>query len=212
MTRNNPTSRNYEAMSEAFDFFNSCLFDGALPDCLITLQRKGGTLGFFAGSRFGTVEGGGGVADEIALNPTHFKARTAEQVLSTLVHEMAHLWQYHHGKISRAGYHDRQWAMKMQEIGLIPSDTGAKDGKKTGQKMSHYIEPDGLFSSHCATLLNNGFIVPYIELWDECKAKNKAKSKTKFTCPECGANAWGKPELKIICADCDETMNGDEAI
>ena len=211
MTRNNPTSRNYEAMNQAFDFFNSCLFDGSLPNCLITLQRKSSTLGYFAGERFGSAEGRG-VTDEIALNPSHFKNRTLEQTLSTLVHEMAHLWQYHHGKISRAGYHDKQWAEKMQEIGLIPSSTGLPGGKATGQKMSHYIEPDCMFSIHCTNLLRSGFIVPYIELWDESKAKSKARSKTKFTCPECGANAWGKPELKIICADCDETMNGDEAI
>lgn len=38
------------------------------------------------------------------------------------------------------------------------------------------------------------------------KLRSKAKSKTKFTCSECGANAWGKPELKIVCADCDEPM------
>jgi hypothetical protein len=210
MSISSPTSRNYGAMTEAYNFFNRCLFDGALPECLITLQRKGGTLGYFAGERFGTADGQG-VTDEIALNPSHFKERTAEQVLSTLVHEMAHLWQYHHGKISRAGYHDRQWARKMQEIGLISSSTGAEGGKKTGQKMSHYIEPDGKFSDHCSNLLKSGFTLPYIELWDECKAKSKAKSKTKFTCPECGANAWGKPELKVICACCDEPMI-DEAI
>jgi hypothetical protein len=173
----NPTTKNYSAMNEAFEFFNVRLFNGSLPHCLITLQRKSSTLGYFAGSRFGAAEGGS-ITDEIALNPTHFKERTAEQVLSTLVNEMAHLWQYHHGKIPRAGYHDRQWAEKMQEIGLTPSDTGAEGGKKTGQKMSHYIEPDGLFSVYCTNLLRSGFTLPYVELWDECKAKSKAKNKT----------------------------------
>jgi hypothetical protein len=27
-------------------------------------------------------------------------------------------------------------------------------------------------------------------------------TKLKYTCPECGINAWGKPELKLICGVC----------
>lgn len=204
-----PTAANYGALTEAYGHFNRALFDAALPHCLITLQRKGGTYGFFAGGRFGSVDGAT-VTDEIAMNPSHFKSRTAEQVLSTLAHEMAHLWQHHFGKISRAGYHNKQWAAKMREIGLIPSSTGAEGGKETGQKVSHYIQPGGPFADACAALLATGFVLPYVELWDEAEAKKrKAKIKTKFTCPGCGANAWGKPELKILCADCDEPMMGE---
>jgi predicted SprT family Zn-dependent metalloprotease len=177
-----------------------------MPDNTTT---QGWNPWLLAGERFGATDGQS-VTDEIALNPSYFKTRTSEQVLSTLVHEMAHLWQYHYGKISRAGYHDRQWSSKMQEIGLIPSDTGQPGGKVTGQKMSHYIDPDARFSHHCAELLASGFTLPYVELWDESKTVNsKAKSKTKFTCCECGANAWGKPELKVICAGCDEPMIGE---
>lgn len=28
------------------------------------------------------------------------------------------------------------------------------------------------------------------------------KNKTRFTCPGCGQNAWGKPSLAITCAPC----------
>jgi len=28
---------------------------------------------------------------------------------------MAHLWQHHHGKPSRAAYHNREWASKMNQ-------------------------------------------------------------------------------------------------
>jgi hypothetical protein len=206
MNKNNPTDAQYTAMNEAYSFFNSRLFNGILPHCLITMQRKGGTYGYFAGGRFGTVDGLT-VTDEIALNPSHFKSRTAPEVLSTLVHEMAHLWQHHYGRISRGGYHNAQWAAKMRDVGLIPSDTGQPSGKETGQKMSHYIEPGGRFSTQCAELLRGGFVVPYVELWDEVKAgKIKAKNKTKFVCGCCGAAAWGKPELKIVCAECEEAM------
>lgn len=206
MNKTNPTVTQYEAMNAAYSFFNKSLFAGKLPECLITLQRKASTYGYFAGGRFGTADGLT-ITDEIALNPSHFKNRSTPEVLSTLAHEMAHLWQHHFGETSRGGYHNKEWAAKMVEIGLIPSDTGQPCGKTTGQRVSHYIKDDGSFSMHCTELLNDGFVLPFVELWDEAKAtKSKAKNKTKFICDCCGAAAWGKPELKIICAECDVEM------
>jgi hypothetical protein len=58
--------------------------------------------------------------------------------------------------------------------------------------------------------LSNGFAIPYVELWGESKAtKSKAKNKTKFICGSCGAAAWGKPDLKILCVECEELMEAD---
>jgi hypothetical protein len=138
------------------------------------------------------------VTDEIALNPSHFHARTTEQSLSTLVHEMAHLEQHHFGTPSRAGYHNAQWARRMEAMGLIPSDTGTPGGRKVGQKMSHYIQEDGPFARVCAELIARGFDPLYVERWSEGAAvtrKKKAASKTRYTCPTCGLNAWAKPDV-----------------
>jgi ribosomal protein S27AE len=50
----------------------------------------------------------------------------------------------------------------------------------------------------------------YVELWDDAGAKKarkaKAASKTKFTCPDCSANAWAKPNTRLICGECDTQM------
>jgi hypothetical protein len=73
-------------------------------------------------------------------------------ILSTLVHEMCHAWQQTYGKAPRRGYHDQQWAAKMREIGLPPSDTGEERGKETGQSMSHYIIPEGRYAQAYAKL------------------------------------------------------------
>ena len=91
MSPANPTAKTYAALNRAFDFFNARLFGGELPACLVTLQRKNKAYGYFAGGRFGSKDGAE-ITDEIALNPSHFKSRTDEQSLSTLAHEMAHLW------------------------------------------------------------------------------------------------------------------------
>ena len=212
MQPENPTRKTYQTLDDAYGFFNARLFAGRLPPCLITMQRSKSAYGYFAGGRFGSRDGRL-VTDEIALNPSHFRARTSEQSLSTLVHEMTHLEQHHFGKTSRAGYHNKQWAGLMRQVGLVPSDTGAPGGKETGQKVSHYIEAGGRFEVACAELIRAGFDPFYVELWTEAgeaTRKKKAASKTRYSCPACDANAWAKPGLHLICGDCDERMQPDE--
>ncbi|WP_262300132.1 SprT-like domain-containing protein [Microvirga sesbaniae] len=208
-----PTATTYEALNRAYAFLNDRLFSGTLPACLITMQRKAKTYGYFAPQRFGGRDSAE-ITDEIALNPSHFKERSDRESLSTLAHEMAHLWQQHYGKPSRTAYHNKEWAAKMIEIGLHPSDTGQPGGKQTGQKVSHYIIDGGPYCRAYAELAAQGFPPLYVELWSDAdarKAKKKAASKTKYTCPDCAANAWAKPGTKLICGDCETAMEAEES-
>jgi len=142
MKRDVITLTEYQGFQHAYDFFNRELFDGSLPQVLVTLQRHANTRGYFFPERFhGRIDQS--AVHELALNPDSFTGRTDEMIFSTLVHEMCHVWQQTHGKPPRRSYHDRQWAAKMGEIGLQPSSTGEEGGKETGQSMSHYIIPDG---------------------------------------------------------------------
>ena len=205
----NPTKQSYDTLNKAYEFFNRELFAGQLPYCLITLQRHKGALGYFAAERF---KGGEHTTDEIALNPNHFE-RGAARVLGTLAHEMAHLWQKHFGKMPRKGYHDKQWAQKMEQIGLVPSDTAAPGGKKTGQKMSHYIAEGGPFAIACAAFLAQNEALLYQDQWagvEKIAKARSAASKTKYTCPSCDANCWAKPCSSFICGNCEETMEEQE--
>lgn len=204
----NPTSQAYSELQKAYDLFNVELFHNELPHCLITLQRKGRTYGYFSYKRFET-DNGETLVDEIAMNPEHFHNRAAPEVLSTLVHEMVHLQQFYFGKPSIRCYHNRQWADMMEAVGLIPSDTGQPEGKRTGQNMSHYIEHGGNFDRACQKLIATGFTISWgdsIALLDETEVKKrKAKknnTRTKFTCPQCKLNMWGKDTAKIICGLC----------
>ena len=195
---NQPTRRQYGELDAAYDFFNQQLFDGTLPRCLITMQRRANASGFFHGCRF-VDQDGADVRDEIALNPAVFRSCPVEETLSTLVHEMTHLWQHHFGNPGRTSYHNAEWADKMEGIGLMPSSTGKPGGKRTGQRMSDYIITDGPFERACAALLKTGFVLPYVQRTDDPKSAGKLASKTKFHCPTCGANAWGKPDLVLVC-------------
>jgi hypothetical protein len=115
--------------------------------------------------------------------------------------------------VSRSGYHNKQWAAMMEVVGLIPSDTGAPGGRQVGQKVSHYIQDGGPFARACAELVSNGFDALYVELWregDAAKRKKKSASKTRYTCPGCQLNAWAKPDVRLVCGDCEEAMQADE--
>ena len=208
MKREPITQVEYSGFQKAYDFFNAELFGGSLPHVLVTLQRHAKTRGYFAPERFtGRVDAE--AAHELALNPDGFTGRTDEQILSTLAHEMAHVWQQTHGKPPTRCYHDRQWAAKMKEIGLQPSTTGEPGGKETGQSVTHYIVPGGAYATAYAKLKATGFQLHWQSAPEERAASvKKAASKTKFSCPECGQNAWAKADAVLLCGVTDEHDGG----
>ena len=211
-------SRIYEGMFQAYDFFNPRFFNGDLPPCLLTLQRSRTAKGFFAAGRFVDVNDPRIVIDEIALNPA-WLTEDLRDALGTLVHEMVHCQQRCLGKGSLGPYHNKAWAEKMVEVGLIPSDTGAPGGKKTGNRISHYVREGGPFDLACAEFLQSNAAVLFKDKRQDTdndgkvkkRRKRQAASKTKFTCARCEANAWGKPDLKLVCQPCDEVMQPPEA-
>lgn len=203
-----PIPESYGPLRRACATLNDKLFGGELPPCLITLQRKKRALGFFAGRRFRSADGTT-ITDEIALNPASFAQRGAKKVLSTLAHELAHQWQHHFGKPSRTGYHNAEWAAKMSQIGLVPSDTGRPGGNRTGQRMTHYIRPGGLFDRAADKLIAKGFALAYVERATKAERKvalKKRQSKTRYQCGSCGQNAWAKPDANLVCGDCHERL------
>lgn len=202
------TLREYGALDGAYHFFNERLFAGWLPLCLITLHRHPKARGFFCPDKFEHREQGERTA-EIALNPDTFQGRTDLEILSTLVHEMVHLWQHYRGRPSRSGYHNKEWADKMEEVGLVPSSTGAPGGERVGQKISHYIE-FGRFSLAAKELIDSGFKLS----WQSPHGQGGSAQKTtraKFTCPCCQQNAWARPSAYLICGDCLQRMVTENA-
>jgi hypothetical protein len=200
------TLKEYQGFQRAYDFFNRELFAGSLPQVLVTLQRHANTRGYFSPERFkGRIDRQ--TVHELALNPDNFTGRTDALILSTLTHEMAHVWQETYGEPSRRGYHNRQWAGKMCEIGLQPTSTGEPGGKETGQSVTHYIIAEGRYAKAYAMLAATGFQLH----WQSIPAvgSKKKSSKRKFTCPDCGQNAWAKPDALLICGECFDEGEGD---
>jgi predicted SprT family Zn-dependent metalloprotease len=202
------TEREYRAFQEAYDFLNAKLFAGTLPNVLVTFQRQANAKGYFAPERFmGRVDAS--KAHELAMNPDVFTGRSDELILSTLAHEMAHVWQQTHGRPPRRSYHDKQWAEKMKEIGLQPTTTGQPGGKEVGQSVTHYIIPGGAYQRAYEELKATGFQLNWQSLPFSKERTKKLASKTRYTCPACGLNAWAKPSTALICGACYEEDDGE---
>lgn len=221
------TAPTYNKWQAAYDHYNAELFGGALPPCLITLHGKDHrSFGYFSPSRFGHMRDAARTTDEIALNPMKFKSDGVVEALQTLVHEMVHLWQQHHGTPSR-GYHNGEWSAKMESIGLMPSNTGKPGGKKVGAKMADYMIPGGHFDTATRRLLASGWDIDWYDRIAELRMaaltsvatphadgpegnaaalKPNKTNRLRYDCPKCGARAWGKPDLQIKCGRDDTAM------
>ncbi|HSH44042.1 MAG TPA: SprT-like domain-containing protein [Arenicellales bacterium] len=156
-----PTRELYDYFSRAYDHFNRTLFDGALAPCMLTVQRQKGCMGLFYPERW--VAADGVRCHELALNPTYFGASRVIELFQTLVHEQCHMWQQEFGQPSRSGYHNREWAAKMEAVGLMPSSTGEPGGRRTGQHMSDYALPDGRFLAAARAFMAGGETLQWLD-------------------------------------------------
>lgn len=198
-----PTTEQFSIYQVMFDHFNRELFAGQLPHVILNFSRDLKTaVGYYSAKRWESAEqkvhGSLDAVDEITLNPDHLK-RGRQETASTLVHEMVHLWQNRYGKPSRAGYHNKEWADKMEAVGLMPSSTGKPGGRRVGQRITHYIAKGGAFLRSFEAL---PLALPFQSEGREKATKKYDKTKVKYSCGRCRANAWGKPGLQITCTTC----------
>ncbi len=200
-----PTGRVGAALVALFQHFNSKLFDGALPadDVILTISRKRFARGFFAATSWR--QSRGKTIHEIALTPGGFANRSRRETASTLVHEMAHCWQQIYGRPGKNAYHNAQWAKKMEQVGLMPSDTGEPGGARRGVRVTHYVIDGGPFDIAFKALPGNLWLA-FTPLADEAPRKERVPrrdGKIAWSCG-CGERAWGKATLNIRCDKCGE--------
>jgi predicted SprT family Zn-dependent metalloprotease len=205
------TPAEYSGLQEAYDHFNRELFDGALGDVFITYQRRANSLGYFGADRFAgrMIDG---CRHELALNPDGFVGKSDKEICSTLVHEQVHVWQHAKGTAPTRGYHDKEWAAAMKAIGLQPSSTGMPGGRETGQKMDHYIIRGGAFEQAYERLAATNWRLNLESAHRPGDQRKAPSSKTKFTCPVCGQNVWGKPNTQALCLFCFSELAERESV
>jgi hypothetical protein len=190
----NPTADQFGAYGLAFDYFNSALFGGCLPRCILNFSRRARSNAFFGPDWWSR---GDQYTHEISLNPDGLN-RPLLVSMSGLVHEMVHEWQHHFGKPSRRGYHNAEWADKMEEIGLMPAEGDQPGGRRTGQGIGHYVIKGGAFDKAFQAMPPE-YQLPWISGQPD---RPKRADKVKYTCVPCKVSVWGKAGLHIICGDC----------
>jgi predicted SprT family Zn-dependent metalloprotease len=201
-----PTAEQFAAYQALAQYFNARLFEGTLPPVLLNFSRKGRrTRGFFAPNRW---EKGATLTHEISLNPQLLKERSPVETAATLVHELCHLWQFVYGHPSRAGYHNREWAEKMEAIGLMPSDTGEVGGQRTGQQMTHYLIEGGPFEQAFHAMPPE-YRLPWVSDDRATHARPRRPSKVKYVCSGCRTKVWGKPGLSVFCPVCQRPFTAE---
>ena len=180
-----PTDQAYVELSKAFDHFNQHLFAGELPSCLITLQRQHDTYSYFSAQQF--VAGSGqGVAHEIALNPSYFALRPAEETMGSLVREMVSLKQHANGTAGRKRYCNKEWADLMEKVGLMPTHTWEPGGNRVGDNVGFYIIEGGEFDAACRALLGTeAYRLTWLDRYppaeDKVKSRHKADTLEQHT-------------------------------
>jgi hypothetical protein len=181
----------WNGYTAAFNYFNKELFEGKLPICVLTLNAKGASTGFFK-----SVNWKKGEQDyhEICLNPVLLN-RTDDLVFQTLARLMVFLWQHTYGAPNSPGYCDSEYTKKMREIGL-PCES------EYGLNLRFGVDPKGKYASIRPEAMNNFFPLQNLEI------PPPKKTRIQHSCPKCGSKAMGAPGTRLICIteDCQIEM------
>jgi hypothetical protein len=212
-----PTPETYGPLQQLYDEANAALFQGRLPDCLITLQRKSNSMGFFLPAKF--TNGEQVTSDEVTLNPSRIKDLSTVDLLVVFVHLILHVWQYHCGTPGRNGYHNREFAEMAKRIGLYPSTSGEPGGKETGDRISHYIIDGGSFHRFALAMEARGLGLSWFEVaetdqedrsidganGDESE-DSKSGKRVRYVCPKLHdesrdgvLKAWAAEGVELAC-------------
>jgi len=192
-----PTPTQFSAYQQIFDYFNQALFQGLLPDCMLSFsRRRSSSHTLYTSGQW--QKDTGTVTPEISLNVKQLHENEPKEVMAILVREMVHLWQEQYGKSSGKGYFNRQWADKMEGIGLIPTATGLPGGKRTGKGIKHSIDPQGKFEQ-AFTKMPKAYLWPFRPTASEGGKRKGYSEKEMYCCPGCGVKVWGKGGLGLVC-------------
>lgn len=191
-----PNKQLYRDLGDIVEFLNNELFGGVLPLPVIKLQSKPNMIGYMTGGKNWQQANTNITTYELGLNPMFFQGRPLSDIFNTIAHELAHEY-CSEVYSSSTQYHDKKWTNEAIKIGLIPVGKGLKVDTK--------IRTGGLLDIAYKKFmrLNPGFKIDWFAINPQALGGVGANnSKTKYTCPNCGLNAWAKPKANLACGDC----------
>ncbi len=198
------TLKLFGALQNSYNYLKKTLFNNILPPVILTLNRNSRSFGYYMPDAWSNESQS--TIPEININPIILQLPPIG-MMSTLVHEMCHHYHQINGTLGQQGYHNREFAKIMLSIGLVCSDTGKRGGMQTGRRMSHYILEGGRFQTAFYEMPEE-YILPFksYRITRPSSIPTVNRDKIKYQCTECHLTVWGKPNLNIVCGNCNTQL------
>jgi hypothetical protein len=134
-----------------------------------------------------------GIPENINLNSAHLN-RPMWDILATLLHEMTHRWQAIYGKPSKSWFHNKEFQLKMMNLGIVCNSKGCHSG--VGDPFVYLLKKHGIIFNFDSEAETNGIIkIP-------TRAQLKGRSKLiKWSCG-CANIRVAVKDFKAKCLTC----------
>lgn len=190
------------SLQAAFNAINRDFYDGELEKVIITVKegKKKAAFGWIETAK--NWKQNGVDRHEINISADYIGERTVVQTITTLMHEMAHLYNMQNGikDTARSGiYHNKKFKETAEAHGLQveqANDIGWSITTAT-QETKEWIKKKVPIKS---------FGVYKQAKEKDPKGGGSKQSSRKYICPACGLIARLTKEAAIMCVDCKKVM------
>lgn len=191
------------ALQAAFNAINRDFYGNELEKVIITVKegRKEGTLGTFCTAKEWVQNGK--ERHEINISANYIGQRTVEQTITTLMHEMSHLYNFQNGikDTSRSGiYHNKKFKQTAEAHGLE-----VQFADQIGWSLTMPTPQTKKWIAENIPIKSFGVYKQVTDKASGGKSSTK-QSMAKKVCPRCGNIARVTSEYKLICGDCMKEM------
>lgn len=205
-------SRAVGQLEKIYRALNLDFFSGALPEPIITVQSKPGTMGHCSVAKVWKRKEDETYELNIAAEVLSYPI---EETLDTMIHEMVHLYCRENGiqEVSRGGkYHNGKFKEEAEKRGLECYRAGQYGwNTRPTDKLVEYALEKGWSEIK----INRGQTWPGLRTGGTGPQHNgtatagggrRPSSTRKYICPKCGQSIRATKVVNIICGDCMERM------
>lgn len=202
-------TRAVNKLNKMFGYANEYFFNGELPKPTITVQSTAMAYAHITTDTVWVSDKG----DSYELNiSADYLNRPIENVVASLLHEMAHLYNMMNGIKDTSGYyHNKKFKKTAEEIAKLNIEQDTKYGwtitSPTEATLDFIIEyglEDFLISRKSDLYISFGASDNNGAKPKTKRPKAKGSNSIKWICPCCGAIIRSTSEVNVICGDCNE--------
>jgi hypothetical protein len=192
-------------LNRLFDVFNFYYYDNEIEKPVITVQTNGkskGTMGWCSCKKIWKNSEKNEYYYEITICGEYLY-RSVEEICSTLLHEMVHLYCIEHNikDTSRSNiYHNKKFKEVAEQHGLI-----IEYDKRIGWSITKLTDEAKTFVKNNAN--KEVFVltrITKINLTEGGEEEGPKQSMRKYVCPRCGAIIRATKNVNVLCTDCNE--------